>query len=208
MMGHALETTRADSRHALRELPLDSVDAVVTGVPFWSDRAWGWKGAIGGEPCFNDWLRSMREVFALLWPVLRSPGDLWVVAGDCRNRPVLAQPARLLSVLESLGWKLRDTFVWTYRVAVPQFQTVYWMQKAPVQFRPRIPSEHGFVWDLPLDQGDPVTFPASLVRRCLEMSAVEPPAMVLDPFAGSGTVGKVAEAMGLQSTMIDGRDHA
>jgi DNA modification methylase len=204
----APDTIQEDCRKALRDLPLDSVDCVVTGVPFWSDKPWGWKGAIGGEASFTDYLLSMREVFGALWPVVRASGHLWVVAGDCRNRPTLAQAARLLPLLESVGWKLRDTFIWSYKVAVPQFQTVYWFQKEPLIFRPRIPTEFGFVWDLPLDQGDPVTFPEALVERCLELSAFDTPARVLDPFAGSGTVGRVARRLGYSAVMIDGRDHA
>jgi site-specific DNA-methyltransferase (adenine-specific)/site-specific DNA-methyltransferase (cytosine-N4-specific) len=203
-----IDTIRSDCRKALRAVAAGSVDVVVTGVPFWSSKAWGWSGAIGNEGSFPAYLANMKEVFWQVRRTLKDDGHVWVVAGDCRDRPHLAQPARLLPIVESLGLHLRDAFVWTYRLTVPHFQTVYWFTREHAEYPTRIPTEHGFVWGIPMDKGDPVTFPEDLVERCLEMSGKDAPAHVLDPFSGTGTVGRVASSMGYRSTMIDGRDHA
>ncbi len=47
------------------------------------------------------------------------------------------------------------------------------------------------------------TFPKKLVRPCLQASC-PPGGVVMDPFAGTGTVGKVAAEMGLESLLIEG----
>jgi hypothetical protein len=46
------------------------------------------------------------------------------------------------------------------------------------------------------------TFPAELVIRCLQ-AATKPRDLVLDPFAGSGTVGEVAFNMGRRFVLVD-----
>jgi DNA modification methylase len=47
------------------------------------------------------------------------------------------------------------------------------------------------------------TFPKKLVRPCLQ-SSCPPGGVVLDPFAGTGTVGAVAKEMGLEAILIEG----
>ncbi len=46
-----------------------------------------------------------------------------------------------------------------------------------------------------VDSGHPAVMPCELVRRCLVCSST-PGDTVLDPFAGSGTVGRVAQRWG------------
>jgi DNA modification methylase len=61
------------------------------------------------------------------------------------------------------------------------------------------------VWRIPVSPypgAHPATFPAELVRRCLEASC-PPGGRVLDPFGGAGTSGLVAVELGLQATLID-----
>ena len=46
----------------------------------------------------------------------------------------------------------------------------------------------------------PAIFPADLVKHCIDMCN---PQTVLDPFAGTGTVGYVAKQMGIDATLIE-----
>ena len=62
------------------------------------------------------------------------------------------------------------------------------------------------VWDIAPSyrRGHPAPFPDELVRRVLRYYSFEGD-MVLDPFAGSGTVGRVAAAMGRRFLLIEKR---
>ena len=60
------------------------------------------------------------------------------------------------------------------------------------------------VWEIAPESypGHPAVFPSELVRRCL-LAGCPPGARVLDPFAGSGTVGVVADQLGYDATLIE-----
>jgi DNA modification methylase len=63
----------------------------------------------------------------------------------------------------------------------------------------------GDVWSIklqPLPEAHFATFPEELVKRCIEAGCPER-GIVLDPFAGSGTTGKVAEEMGRIAILIE-----
>ena len=57
------------------------------------------------------------------------------------------------------------------------------------------------IWRIPPDRnnGHPASFPVELARRCALLAN----GPVLDPFAGSGTVGIAAEMLGLEYVLID-----
>ncbi len=61
------------------------------------------------------------------------------------------------------------------------------------------------VWTIatePYSEAHFATFPKELARRCI-LAGCPPARTVLDPFAGSGTVGEVAEANGRNSILIE-----
>jgi len=63
----------------------------------------------------------------------------------------------------------------------------------------------GDVWSInlqPLPLPHFAPFPEELVERCLKLGC-PPGGVVLDPFAGSGTVGKVARQMGRKAILIE-----
>ena len=63
----------------------------------------------------------------------------------------------------------------------------------------------GDVWDIntqPLPEAHFATFPEELVKRCI-LAGCPPNGVVLDPFAGSGTTGKVGEELGRSSILIE-----
>ena len=101
-------------RSALRTLPSSSVDCVVTSPPYWGLRdyglppvVWGgkpdchhmwsgpdgtrcgdcgaWRGQLGLEPSFDEYVRHVVDVFREVRQVLKPTGTLWVNLGDCYN---------------------------------------------------------------------------------------------------------------------------
>ncbi len=63
----------------------------------------------------------------------------------------------------------------------------------------------GDVWSIKLEQfpgAHFAVFPKELVERCLRIGC-PPGGVVLDPFAGSGTVGEVAKALGRKALLIE-----
>ncbi len=63
----------------------------------------------------------------------------------------------------------------------------------------------GDVWDIntqPFPEAHFATFPEELVKRCI-LAGCPPNGVVLDPFAGSGTTGKVGEELGRSSILIE-----
>jgi DNA modification methylase len=101
-----------DAGSALRTLPPNSVDCVVTSPPYWGLRDYGlprvvwdgeagcdhewtdtgnctnccaWRGQLGLEPSLELYVRHMVEVFREVRRVLKTQGTMWVNLGDCYN---------------------------------------------------------------------------------------------------------------------------
>ena len=74
---------KGDCRDILKTLPDESVHCVVTSPPYWGLRDYGVAGQIGFELSFQEYIETMRAVFAEVRRVLRPDGTLWLNLGDC-----------------------------------------------------------------------------------------------------------------------------
>ncbi len=72
-----------DCIEAMRSMPANSVDCVVTSPPYWGLRDYGVAGQIGLEPTLGEHLDVMVSVFREVWRVLKPRGTLWLNYGDC-----------------------------------------------------------------------------------------------------------------------------
>ncbi len=84
-----------DALEALRKIPSESVQCVVTSPPYWGLRNYGVEGQLGleripdclgwatGRPCGECYVCHMVEVFREVRRVLRKDGTLWLNLGDC-----------------------------------------------------------------------------------------------------------------------------
>lgn len=72
-----------DVREALRSLPADHFDCVVTSPPYWGLRDYGVDGQIGLEPTLAEHIAVMVDVFREVRRVLKPEGTLWINYGDC-----------------------------------------------------------------------------------------------------------------------------
>ncbi len=72
-----------DCIEAMRSMPANSVDCVVTSPPYWGLRDYGVAGQIGLEPTLGEHLKVMVAVFREVWRILKPRGTLWLNYGDC-----------------------------------------------------------------------------------------------------------------------------
>ncbi|WP_315860321.1 site-specific DNA-methyltransferase [Rhizobium leguminosarum] len=72
-----------DCIEAMRSMPANSVDCVVTSPPYWGLRDYDVSGQIGLEPTLGEHLEKLVEVFREVWRVLKPTGTLWLNYGDC-----------------------------------------------------------------------------------------------------------------------------
>ena len=129
-------------------------------------------------------------------------------------------PWRVASSLQSSGWLVRSVVTWdkgrNKRESLShakrpgdRWEPVFLLapaahnrNKLVYNWHPDRMTEMGNVWKVPPTRSDwhPAPFPQELVRRCMEPVDYS---VVLDPFAGSGTVGLVAAEQGKESVLVE-----
>lgn len=77
-----------DNREALKLLPNESVQCVVTSPPYWGLRDYGEVNQIGLEVTPEIYVEQLCKVFDEVWRVLADDGTLWLNLGDSYNRAV------------------------------------------------------------------------------------------------------------------------
>lgn len=120
---------------------------------------------------------------------------------------LLALPQRITIGLSDLGWLFRGEVIWVKSRPLPEgicrrphrkHEGIYLFarsEKHPFRVKPPV----GSVWELvqsPNKLKHCSTFPLDLPVQCIKASALEPSAIVLDPFMGSGTTGRAAAQLG------------
>ena len=136
------------------------------------------------------------------------------------KKTLLGMPWRVALAMIDRGWILRSAVIWRRTYATPEptakdrpwrtHEQVFIFAKSRRYNFDRAPlrgAGEEDVWCIPshslAGRHHPAVFPAELVERCLDVAAVKPGKVVLDPFAGSGTVLKVATARGVAADGID-----
>lgn len=71
-----------DARVALKNLPENTFQCVVTSPPYWGLRDYGVENQIGAEMQLDDYINNLVIVFNEVWRVLKVDGLLWLNIGD------------------------------------------------------------------------------------------------------------------------------
>jgi site-specific DNA-methyltransferase (adenine-specific)/site-specific DNA-methyltransferase (cytosine-N4-specific) len=137
-----------------------------------------------------------------------------------KDRDLMGLPWRVAFALQGDGWVLRSRITWLKKTAMPESvknrptnatEEVFLMSKtASYYYDPqaiREPSGANLrnFWILGPDisgKEHPAAFPRELVRRCILLGS-RPEDTVIDPFAGSGTTGEVAQTLGRKAILIE-----
>lgn len=139
-----------DALHALRLLPSNSVQCVITSPPYWGLRDYKIDGQIGLEKTLPQFINHLVAIFNEVKRVLRDDGILWLNIGDGytsgnrryratdKKNPARAMtirpdtpeglkpkdlqgiPWRLVFALQDDGWYLRSDIVWNKPNAMPE----------------------------------------------------------------------------------------
>lgn len=104
---------QGNARTVLDQLPEASVDLAVTSPPYWGKREYE-GGGIGLEPTYQEFVRSLSDVFLALRRVLKPEGSFWLNLGDTYHGKSLAGiPWRVaLELTDKQGWILRNSVIW------------------------------------------------------------------------------------------------
>ena len=191
----------ADGRHRLyvgdsRRLPdiaPGSVGAIVTSPPYWQ------KGR--GLASADRWARELAMKFGPEWRrVLRPDGDLWLVIGDRHDGREWAGIDGLVTAwLRRTGWGLQAKGCWAQTRSRDRWDDrINYVLRFRKAGRPARRSGTTLCWMLPLPRGHRESAwdatPDEVIRATIGESARR--GAVLDPFAGAGTVGLIAAALG------------
>lgn len=116
---------------------------------------------------------------------------------------LLALPQRVVLALCDRGFLYRGEVIWVKSRPMPEgrcrrphrrHEGIHVLARDE-RHRFRASPPVGSVWELvqsPNQTHHASTFPLDLPLRCIEAADVEPPGVILDPFAGSGTTGRAA----------------
>ena len=125
-----------------------------------------------------------------------------------KPKDMLGIPWRVAFALQDAGWYLRQEIIWHKPTHAPEgrasasrftraHESLFMMTK---RYRYKFKDDRRLrsVWDIEPAAGNGLhfaTFPDELPRRCIEVASAVGD-LVLDPFHGIGTTGRVAESMG------------
>lgn len=196
---------------SLTTLRDESIDCVITSPPYWSQRDYGFMGQIGNESNCTDYLAKLITIFNLLRQKLKPKGVFYLNIGDkylskYGNTPLGLIPYKLAYYLCRDGWTLSDTIIWYKINYMPSsvknrftntYEPVFVLAKEKANYYTNYKREKNSsnIIKIPLQ---PVpykhmaTFPEKLVEALLQFGLPND-AVILDPFAGSGTTCKAVQ---------------
>lgn len=207
---------------------IDSPIAVaITSPPYWKQRDYGFKGQIGQEKTPEEYIGRLVAVYDKLRQKLREDGVFFLNVGDkylgqYGKSHLLQIPYRLAYHMVRTGWYLEDIIIWYKPNHMPSsvkdrfantYEPVLVFAKAKSNiYRKGLKN----VVKISLQQTPwrhTAVFPEKLVEEMLNRTILEDGDVVLDPFAGTGTVAVVVEKMrsglfpkGISSIMIEKGD--
>jgi len=98
---------------ALKKIPDNSIDVIITSPPYFQQRQYGDKNEIGREKTPEEYINKMLEVANELSRVLKNSGSYFLNIGDKyidKNQQLI--PFKLASEMQKSGWLLRNVIVW------------------------------------------------------------------------------------------------
>jgi DNA modification methylase len=117
-----------DVRQRLVELPLSSVDTIITSPPYYNLRDYGHAKQLGLEADVDAWVDNLMGVCRSIAGVLKPSGSLWLNVGDsysnhnrqgAAKKSLLLGPQRLILALAEDGWIVRNQIIWAKTNTMP-----------------------------------------------------------------------------------------
>jgi len=179
------------------------------------------RGASPGarKSLFGEYLVLQRR-YKIFQPIIADYLRFWRI----KEGITIKEIDKLLGYKDTAGhWFRKDTGSWGRGGSIPlpddwsklkeilKFDNIYdrWVTETHLVLQTVKPhpkgKNPGDLWSIKLQQNPFAhfaTFPEELVRRCIEAGCPKD-GLVLDPFAGSGTTGKVAQNFGRDAILIE-----
>ena len=213
-----------DVYSCLDQLEDNSIAVAITSPPYWKQRDYGFKDQIGQEKTPEEYIGRLVTVFDKLKHKIRDDGVFFLNIGDkYLNRygksQLLQIPYRVGYHMEKKGWNLKDILIWYKPNHMPspakdRFTNTY----EPILVFTK--SERRSIYNgkerilrVPLQQTPwrhTAVFPERLVEEMLKRVELRSGDLILDPFAGTGTVAVVTNRIRsnsskeISSIMIEG----
>ncbi|MGH7414821.1 MAG: DNA methyltransferase [Candidatus Rokuibacteriota bacterium] len=192
-----------DSRR-LTDIATGSVGVILTSPPYWV------RGR--GRARAERYARELAAGFSREWRrVLADHGDLWLVTGDRHDGlEWVGMDALISASMRRSGWRLQSKGLWAQVRSRERWDNrVNYLLRFRKAGRPVRPGGTTLCWMLPLPRSHPESLwdatPDPVIRQLLELSARR--GVVLDPFAGAGTVGRIAAALGREWIGVERDPH-
>lgn len=185
----------ADAQELLARLSDASVDLIITDPPYVFDR---------GTTHFREWFADLPDdawpqILGELYRVLRDDAHAYVLC-DWRTQRIFEDAA------DDAGFRVHRPLVWdklspalggTWR---SQSELILFCEKG---HRPGNYKNRGNVLGAPrVARGYPTEKPVRLLRQLISQSS-QKGELVLDPFCGSGNVGRAARELGRRAVLCD-----
>ena len=214
-----------DALTKLRAMRAASIDLCLTSPPYNIGKEYEVRVEI------EKYMAWIKPIAAECVRVLRPGGSLCWQIGIYVSRQKMARPATgrkssaellpldylFFPLFKELGLELRNRIIWTFGHGLHakhrfsgRHETLLWFTKGKPSFNVSAVRERmGSVWDIPNVKSNhpektahPCQFPENLAERVMA-ELTKPGDEVLDPFAGAGTVGVVADRMRCSATLIE-----
>jgi len=180
-----------------------SIDLVVTSPPYYNSQHKYQRGSGFhytkdiGEPLY-----VIEDFFAGLLPKLKDDAMVCLNLGFSYGETGVMRPYDILDRLRRMGYFVIDQIIWWKNNPIPMrnrltnaYELIFVLSKSPQGKYYTKEYTHN-VWKFPVQKGvgHSAVFPDELPRLCLEHFSQEGD-LVLDPFMGSGTTGRMCEKM-------------
>ena len=111
----------ADCRIALKEIPNDSIDCIITSPPYGLLKDYGQQGQIGfGQNDITEYFTDLELVLGELFRVGRDGATLWLVVDTLKSTgETVALPWELADRAKRAGWLLQDVVIWDKGKSLP-----------------------------------------------------------------------------------------
>ncbi|HIP25218.1 MAG TPA: site-specific DNA-methyltransferase, partial [Archaeoglobus profundus] len=191
----------------LEQLEDNSIAVAITSPPYWKQRDYGFEGQIGQENTPEEYIGRLVAVFNKLRQKMRNDGVFFLNVGDkylhrYGKSHLLQIPYRLAYHMIKDGWYLEDVIIWYKPNHMPssvkdRFTNTYEPVLVFAKSKNNIYKKGlGNVVKIPLQQTKwkhTAVFPEKLVEEMLNRTNLNDGDIILDPFAGTGTVAVVVK---------------
>lgn len=71
-----------DSLELIKEVPLESIDLLVTSPPYWAKRVYNGGNELGSEPTPEEYVKRLADFFGSIKPYLKPAANVFINVGD------------------------------------------------------------------------------------------------------------------------------